>query len=158
MGFSISPLGFSGGQKCPEKMGFSISSSSVFTKDSGLAAPHRVCTRKHGPPFHCWMFCKQVSPVKGSFPPNVTRTSLLCPKYMGSNLPSFLSKILSEHPAVCRGATSECSSCFGSLREGTRVSPLWSWRYESREDSACLSAKTVKSVCSAEEHSVCMSI
>ena len=94
----------------------------VFSNFSVLAAPHRVCTRKNGTShFTTGCFLLTGFPCQGSFPPKVTRTYLLCPKNLWeAAFPKSFSKCTSEHPAVYRGAISECSSCFGSLQEGKR--------------------------------------
>ena len=125
MGFSISPLGIRGGQKCPKKWAHPFHPG-VFSKFSVLAAPHRVCTRKNGTShFTTGCFSLTGFPcTKGAFLPMSPGHLCYVQNLWEAAFPQFFSKFPSEHPAVYRGVISECSSCFGSLQEGNRYPRL----------------------------------
>ena len=77
----------------------------VFSQNlcAGRATPC-LYTKKWASPFHRRMFLHTGFPCqKGSFPPNVTRTSLLSPKYMGSSLPLIPSKKFLQSTLPCTG-------------------------------------------------------
>ena len=62
----------------------------------------------------------QVSPVKGAYLPKSPGHICYVQNLWEAAFPKSFSKCTSEHPAVYRGAISECSSFFGSLQEGNR--------------------------------------